>query len=59
MTINYQSGDIDAHGAAIRPRWRCSRSARRFSPTCLPLANFGADARDDTSSTPSCSANFR
>jgi hypothetical protein len=28
----------------------------RLSPTCLPLANFGADARVDTSSTPGWAA---
>ena len=40
--IKYQFGDIDAYGAAIRPLpRRCTQSARRFSPTCLLLANFG------------------
>ena len=40
--INYQFGDIDAYRAAIRPPPpRGRQSARRFSPTCVPLADFG------------------
>jgi hypothetical protein len=60
MTINYQFGVLDAYRAVIRrPPWRGRRSAGRISPTWLPLANFGADARVDRSSTPSWAAASR
>jgi hypothetical protein len=40
--INYQFGDIDAYRHAVRPPpRRCTQSARRFSPTCVLLADFG------------------
>jgi hypothetical protein len=51
--INYQFGDIDAYRAAIRPPpRRCRQSARRFSPTCVLLTNFGPIAGRQKFDTP-------
>jgi hypothetical protein len=43
--INFQFGDIDAYGAAVRPPpRRGSQGAGRFSPTWLLQADFGPTA---------------
>jgi hypothetical protein len=50
--INYQFGDIDANGAIRPPPPRGRQSARRFSPTWLPRADFGPIAGRQKFDTP-------